>query len=106
MLRRGTVLLIVGAVIALTLHMTRSAGAVVVWNEAVNGPLSDFAGQAQFPQLPFTLGENEIIGVTGQTSSGVIDRDYFSFNVAPGLQLSALRLVNATGSGPTGISFI
>src|SRR5260370_42374028 len=104
MTRLANAVRIVGFAFALALPPADVAKATVVWDEAVNGPLGDFNHQTQLGA--FKLGDNEIIGVTGQTSPGVFDRDYFSFTVPAGLGLAALIVVNETSAAPTNLSFI
>src|SRR2546425_850305 len=104
MLRRALVVTVAVFVFVLVLGLTGAARAAVIWDEAVNGPLGDFNHQTQLGA--FKLGDNEIIGVTGQTSPGVFDRDYFSFTVPAGLGLAALIVVSETSAPPTNLSFI
>jgi hypothetical protein len=104
MLRRNTVNVLALSAFVLMLGLTGAPRAAVVWDEAVNGPFGDFDHQTQLGA--FKLGDNEIRGVTGQTSPGVFDRDYFTFTVPAGLGLAELIVINATSAGPLGISFI
>ncbi len=104
-LRRGVRMLrpirnvtIAGVAVALMLSLAGPARAAVIWDEAINGPFGDFDHQTQLG--PFAAGDNEIRGVTGQTSPGVFDRDYFSFSVPAGLGLTGLIVVDATSAGP------
>src|SRR5690348_5626736 len=76
MLRRNTVNVLALSAFVLMLGLTGAPRAAVVWDEAVNGPFGDFDHQTQLGA--FKLGDNEIRGVTGQTSPGVFDRDYFT----------------------------
>jgi hypothetical protein len=76
----------------------------IVWDEAINGPLGNFDNQTALGSLK--PGDNEIRGVTGQTSPGVFDRDYFHFIVPAGLGLTAIIVIDATSAGPLGTSFI
>jgi len=95
---------IAGVAVVLMLSLAGPARAAVIWDEAINGPFGNFDHQTQLG--PFAAGDNEIRGVTGQTSPGVFDRDYFSFSVPAGLGLTGLIVVDATSAGPLGISFI
>jgi hypothetical protein len=62
--------------------------AVVVWSENINGDLSTN------PNVPtpvsFQLGSNII---NGSVSTGSDTRDYITFTIAAGLQLTSLRLL-------------
>jgi hypothetical protein len=50
---------------------------------------------------------NDVLGSTGKSAAGVIDRDYFTFTVAPGLELTGLTVLPGTQTlGPLGDSFI
>jgi hypothetical protein len=104
MLRPVISVTIAGVAVALMLGLAGPARAVVIWDEAINGPFGNFDQQTQLG--PFAAGDNEIRGTVGQTSPGVFDRDYFSFSVPAGLGLTELIVVNATSAGPLGISFI
>ncbi len=79
-----------------------AAHADVIWRESVNG---DFSNNGLSPTaLSLALGDNSIIGVTGDPGTGV-DRDYFSINVPLGYVLRHVILLdNTTISG--GASFI
>jgi hypothetical protein len=104
MLRRIICVTIAGVAVVLMLSLAGPARAAVIWDEAVNGPFGDFDHQTQLG--PFAAGDNEIRGTVGQTSPGVFDRDYFSFSVPAGLQLTGLVVVDATSAGPLNVSFI
>ena len=81
------------------------AYAATAWNEALSGDLANLGSAPTAVTLG--VGSNLIIGSTGRNPSGVVDRDYFSFTVAPGLQLDAITLLPATTFlGPESISFI
>ena len=47
--------------------------------------------------ITLTVGNNVITGSTGQANS-VIDRDYFTFTLAPGQQLTAIQVLEGTTS--------
>lgn len=83
-----------------------TARAGVIWNESVNGDLSN-SGLAPTP-LKVSMGSNDLYGTTGKSSStGVIDRDYFTFTIPSGLVLSSIFVLPGThGLGPLGESFI
>ena len=95
---------IAGVAVVLMLSFAGPARAAVIWDEAINGPFGGFDHQTQLG--PFAAGDNEIRGTVGQTSPGVFDRDYFSFSVPAGLELTGLVVVNATSAGPLNVSFI
>lgn len=73
-----------------------------VWDESVD---PDFSGLYNAPTaLTFSLGSNQIFGLTGMTPQGT-DRDYFSFVVPEGMKLTSLTLLDGTFvSG--GVSFM
>jgi len=58
-------------------------------NEAVDGDLSTDPN-APTP-LVLTVGSNVVAGTTG--NSGVVDRDYVTFNIPPGFALTGLNLL-------------
>jgi hypothetical protein len=70
------------------------ARASTVWNEAVNGDLSN-DGLAP-TLLIFALGDNAVLGSTGQAGQPGGDRDYFTFTVAPGTVLTSISLLANT----------
>ena len=47
--------------------------------------------------VTFGIGDNFITGTTG-SSGGVIDRDYFTFTLAPGQELTAIMVLDGTTS--------
>jgi hypothetical protein len=78
----------------------------VIYNEAISGDLSgDFSAPTL---LHVSLGLNDVLGSTGKSATtGIIDRDYFTFTVAPGEALSGITLLPGTQTlGPMGDSFI
>ena len=77
-----------------------SAQAAVIYNEASNGDLSNSGLSPTV--LTLAPGSNQILGTTGNT--GGIDRDYFTFAVPLGFQLTAITVL--PGTAPLGISFI
>jgi len=84
--------------IAIALTAIATAHAAVVYSEATSG---DFANSGLTPTgVTVTLGSNQILGTTGGT-----DRDYFTFSVPAGLQLTALTVLPGTVSGGA-VSFI
>lgn len=95
-----TQLLQTGGALAWTL-VAHSAMGAVVWNETVNGDLS---GDSQAPTpLSFALGENTIQGSMGRDEPILpIDRDIFTVTLAPGQQLTSIRVDSLEGSGGGG----
>jgi len=84
--------------------LVSSAHAVTAWDESASGDLSN-AGLAP-TALALVPGSNVVAGTTGR-SGGVVDRDYFSFTVAPGWQLEALTMLpGTTFIGSSSFSFI
>lgn len=81
-----------------------TAQAATVWDEATQGDLS---GNGLAPTaLTLQPGSNLLLGSTGRGSAGV-DRDYFVFTLAEGLQLDALTLLDgSTFLGQQSLSFI
>jgi hypothetical protein len=76
-----------------------------VYNESVSGDLSNFGLTPTV--LTFSQGLNDVFGTTGKSAAGVIDRDYFTFTVAPGLELTAITVLPGTTTlGPLDESFI
>jgi hypothetical protein len=77
-----------------------------IYNESVSGDLSN-SGLTP-TALTFSLGLNDVFGTTGKSATtGIIDRDYFTFTVAPGLELTAITVLPGTQTlGTLGESFI
>lgn len=77
----------------------------VIYNEAISGDLSN-SGLTP-TQLFVSLGLNDVLGSTGKSAAGVIDRDYFTFTVPQGLELTGITVLSGTQTlGPLGESFI
>ena len=75
-----------------------------VYNESASPDLSN-NGLAP-TQLMVSLGLNDLFGTTGKTGT-VIDRDYFTFTVPQGLELTAITVLPGTGTlGALDESFI
>jgi hypothetical protein len=101
----------------MTSHMCRSivllAGAFLsgmaahgdtIYNESVSGDLSNSGLTPTL--LTVSLGPNDLFGTTGKTGT-VVDRDYFTFTVPQGLELTAITVLPGTQTlGPLGDSFI
>jgi hypothetical protein len=77
-----------------------SAQAAVIYNEASNGDLSNSGLSPTV--LTLAPGSNQILGTTG--NSGGTDRDYFTFAVPLGFQLTAITVL--PGTAPLGLAFI
>lgn len=89
----------------LTAGMLSAAHAATAWDEAVSGDLAN-VGATPTP-VSFGLGSNVVRGTTGRNGAGVVDRDYFTFTVASGSQLSTLSVLpGSTFLGGAGASFI
>jgi hypothetical protein len=75
-----------------------------IYNESISGDLSN-SGLAP-TLLTVSLGLNDLFGTTGKTGT-VIDRDYFTFTVPEGLELTAITVLPGTETlGTLGESFI
>lgn len=75
----------------------------VVWDEAINGDLSN----DRFNPTPFTLaaGTSSLIATSGQDQdTGEMDREFFSLTIPAGLVLSEVRLAAYESEDP--IAFI
>lgn len=84
--------------------MVSTAQAATAWDEAVSGDLANVGTSATAVTLG--LGSNLIIGTTGRTS-GVVDRDYFSFTLPEGWQLDSVTMLpGTTFLGPSSLGFI
>jgi len=75
-------------------------GAATVYDEAVNGDLSNNGPTPT--SIALLTGSNQIFGTTGRAAA--IDRDYFTVTIPTGLSLTSLTLLPGSSSG--GISFI
>ena len=75
-----------------------SAPAAADYNEAVSGDLSN-SNTAPTP-VTFANGNNIITGTTGSNPETGIDRDYFTFTLAPNQQLTAIMVLEGTTSLP------
>ncbi len=89
----------------LTAGLVSGAQAATAWNEAVSGDLSNIGTLPT--AVTFGLGSNVVNGITGRDGAGVVDRDYFTFTIAPGWQLDTLTLLpGSTFIGGAAASFI
>src|SRR5688572_9116841 len=86
--------------LAVALILVGPAKAVPVYNETIDGDFSNNRGAPTV--VNFGLGENDVFGQTGSTS-GVTDRDYFTFTVPVGSVLVSLTVLNSslTAGGAT-----
>lgn len=85
----------------LALSAIAPAHGAVVYNESTDG---DLANSGSAPTIiSLGTGSNQVLGVTG-SSGGTTDRDYFTFTIAGGKQLSAIDVLAGTESG--GVSFL
>jgi hypothetical protein len=72
------------------------ANAGTLYDESVSG---DFSNLGLSPTaVSFALGSNQILGTTGKSAAGVIDRDYFTFTVPTGEVLASLTVLAGTTS--------
>jgi hypothetical protein len=87
------------------LYGTAAHGSTI-YNETVSGDLSNSFSAPTL--LTVSFGANDVLGSTGKSATtGVIDRDYFTFTVAPGLELTGVTVLPGTQTlGPLGDSFI
>jgi hypothetical protein len=86
------------------LYGTAAHGSTI-YNETVSGDLSSIFSAPTL--LTVSFGANDVLGSTGKSAAGVIDRDYFTFTVAPGLELTGITVLPGTQTlGPLGDSFI
>jgi hypothetical protein len=75
------------------------------YNESISGDLSNSGLTPTL--LSISFGSNDVFGTTGKSAAGVIDRDYFTFTVPQGLELTAITVLPGTGTlGALGESFI
>lgn len=97
-MRRGIVLL------ACAFLYGTAAHADTIYDESVSGDLSNSGLTPTL--LTVSLGPNDLFGTTGKTGT-VIDRDYFTFTVPQGLELTAITVLPGTQTlGALGESFI
>ena len=85
--------------------LASGAQAATAWDEAVSGDLANLG--ATPTAVSFAAGSNLVRGSTGRDGAGVVDRDYFTFTVAPGWQLETLTVLpGSTFLGGAAASFI
>ena len=78
------------------------AAAVVAYAEGTSGDLSN-NGLAP-TAISLAIGDNTISGTSGKNADGIIDRDYFTFTLAPNDYLTSITVLQ--GTTPIGFSFI
>ncbi|HKA41748.1 MAG TPA: PEP-CTERM sorting domain-containing protein [Burkholderiales bacterium] len=99
-------LVVRSAFIALALGLGSAASAGVIWNESVNGDLSNDGLSPTFVGT-LTPGSNQVIGLTGRPGPAPAtppERDYFFVTVPLGLNLAAITLLPGQNMG--GLGFI
>ena len=97
-LRREAVLLACALLCGVAAHGS------TVYNESVSGDLSN-SGLAP-TLLTLSAGLNDVFGTTGRPGT-VVDRDYFTFTLSPGQQLTGITVLPGTAPlGALGFSFI
>ena len=90
------------ALVALSCMVFSSVQGAVVYDESIDGDLSNFGLNPTVVHLG--RGSNQVLGTTGFRSTGV-DRDYFSIVVPPGAVLKSLTVLPGTTEGGD-VSFI
>ena len=88
---------------ALTAALLPAVQAATVYDESVSGDLSS-SGLAP-TGVALAAGSNFVIGTTGR-DNGIVDRDYFSFTVPVGWQLSAITPQPGTSTVAGGLALI
>ena len=71
-------------------------GSTVLWNESVNGPLSNGGATPATALGSLTLGQNSVIGavqlIPNGLGGGTLINDYFTFSVPANTEISSLNL--------------
>lgn len=88
---------------ALALAWMPAAQAATVYDESIAGDLSGSGLAPTFVSL--AAGSNVVIGTTGR-QNGIVDRDYLTFTVPAGWQLSAITPLPGTSTVAGGLAFI
>src|SRR5689334_23034650 len=88
---RSTKTLVLSCIILLAI--TSKTHASVAYDESLNGDLSNLGSAPTF--ITLGVGANEIFGTTGRNANGP-DRDYFSFAVPTGYQITQFLLLPGT----------
>jgi hypothetical protein len=91
------------ALMSLFIGLGSSAFGGTIWNEAVDGDLSN-SGLSPTVVRPMTVGSNDVLGTTGSGANGV-DLDYFVVTVPTGFALASITVLPGTQSGGS-VSFI
>jgi hypothetical protein len=98
-MRRSIVLLAITFLYGIAAHGSS------IYDESVSGDLSNSGLTPTL--LTVSVGSNDVIGTTGKSAAGVIDRDYFTFTVPQGMDLTAVTVLPGTQTlGALGESFI
>jgi hypothetical protein len=98
-MRRSIVLLAVTFLYGIAAHGS------TIYNESVSGDLSNSGLSPTL--LTVSLGANDVFGTTGKDPNNVIDRDYFTFTVPQGEDLTGITVLPGTQTlGTLGESFI
>ena len=93
--------LIAGAATPLALLIVASASAEVVYDEAIDGELSDLGFAPT--SIQFGEGSNDVIFVTDQDGD---DRDFFTFTIEAGYELSGLVVNDFDTDNEFNLAFI
>lgn len=82
--------LLAGTALAAALGVPTASG-VVAWNEPLDG---DFSDDYLAPtSVSFVPGLNQVLGfIAGENDTGGLDRDYYTFTIPAGFQLSEITL--------------
>jgi PEP-CTERM motif len=93
------------ALLACAVLYGTAAHGSVIYNESISGDLSNNFSAPTL--LTVSFGANDVLGSTGKSAVGVIDRDYFTFTVPQGLELTGVTVLPGTQTlGALGESFI
>lgn len=91
------------AAAACALALVPAVQAATVYDESTSGDLSGNGLSPTFVSL--AAGSNVVTGTTGR-QNGVVDRDYLTFTVPTGWQLSAITPLPGTSTVSGGLAFI
>jgi len=99
-LRTASTLLLAG----LFLAMATTAQALIIYDEALQGDLTDNGGDGSVPTPigTFGPGDNDVLGTMGDDGSNDDDSDLFTFGVPSGLQITSIALAYEVLSGDAG----
>jgi len=82
------------ALIAAALGTSMQAMSAVAYDESVQGDLSNIGTEPTF--ITFGPGDNDLLGASGLTTSGITFRDYGSFVVPANAQLTGIQVLPGT----------